>query len=93
VGIDVLPGWLEALGLPPPTVLVTARGDSALPEGADRIWCVVSGPEGWDVYWAEDGGRWSWTRFDEESSACLHLFGRLAWTQMMRGALAPGRTP
>jgi hypothetical protein len=93
VGVDVLPGWLEALGLPPPTVLVAARDDGALPEGADRIWCVVSGPEGWDVYWVEDGGRWSWTRFDEESSACLHLFGRLAWTQMMRGALTPGRIP
>jgi hypothetical protein len=94
VGVDVLPGWLEALGLPPPTVLVTvARDDGALPDGADRIWCVVSGPEGWDVYWAEGGTRLSWTRFDEESSACLHLFGRLAWTQMMRGALGPSRNP
>ena len=80
------------LGLPPPTVLIArASEDGALPEGAERIWCVVSGPDGWDVYWAEDGARWSWTRFDEESSACLHLFGRLAWTQMLRGALGTDR--
>ena len=86
VGIDVLPGWLEALGLPPPTVLV-AREPDDVPEHAERIWCVVGGPEGWDVYWAEDGQRWSWTRFDEEAAACFGLFGRLAWAQLMRGAL------
>jgi hypothetical protein len=91
VGVDVLPAWLEALGLPASTVLVAqAAEDDAIPDDADRTWCVVSGPEGWDVYWAEDGERWSWTRFEEESSACFHLFGRLAWTQMMRGALRLG---
>lgn len=91
MGTDVLAAWLEALGLPPGTVLV-ARGPGGVPEDAERVWCVVPGPEGWDVYWAEQGQRWSWTRFDEESSACFHVFGRLAWAQLMRGALPGGGT-
>ena len=85
MGIDALPGWIVALGLPATTLVV-----GTVPDEADRVWCVHPGPDGtWEVYWAEDGERYSWTRFDEEAAACFHVFGRLAWTQMMRGALRP----
>ncbi|MDL5160276.1 hypothetical protein [Actinomycetospora termitidis] len=81
-----MPGWIEALGLSPATLVV---GEP--PADADRTWCVHPGPEAtWELYWWEGGERYSWTRFDEESAACFALFGRLAWTQMMRGALRAG---
>lgn len=95
MGVDVLPGWIAALGLPATTVLVCR--ESEVPDDADQVWCVLvagggaageaaDGPA-WDVFWLERGQRWSWTRFDEESAACFHLLGRLAWSQMMRGVL------
>ncbi|WP_345196556.1 hypothetical protein [Actinomycetospora corticicola] len=85
MGVDALPGWIEALGLAPGTVVVGTPGR------VDRVWVVHPGPERtWEVYWFEGGERYSWTRFEEESAACFHVFGRLAWTQMMRGSLRVG---
>jgi hypothetical protein len=39
------------------------------------------------VFWQEQGNRYDWARFDDESVACHYLFGRLAWAQVARGSL------
>jgi hypothetical protein len=36
----------------------------------------------WEVFWCEAGGRFEWTRFDDESAACFSLFGRLVWARL-----------
>ncbi|GAA4928649.1 hypothetical protein EV188_101205 [Actinomycetospora succinea] len=69
-----LAGWLAAAG-------VTGAAVSVADE-VERAWCVRPVPgedEGWEVFWCERGGRFEWTRFDDESAACFSLFGRLVW--------------
>ena len=54
---------------------------------ADRAWCVRAVADGdgtWEVFWCERGGRFEWTRFDDESAACFSLFGRLVWRRGSR---------
>ena len=57
--------------------------ESVLPDGSE------AGPSGggWEVFWSEGGRRRAWTRFDDESTACFALFGRLAWVRLARGGL------
>jgi hypothetical protein len=38
------------------------------------------------VFWCDDGGRFEWTRFDDESAACFSLFGRLVWARLAGSA-------
>lgn len=68
-----LSGWLATLGVPGGLVGIGTE--------TDRTWCVrpVPDDEGWEVFWCERGGRYEWTRFDDESAACFHLVGRLVW--------------
>lgn len=74
-----LAGWLAAAGVADAAVSVGAE--------AERTWCVRAVPEetedgAWEVFWCERGGRFEWTRFDDESAACFSLFGRLVWARL-----------
>ena len=74
-----LAGWLVAAGVADAAVSVGAE--------ADRAWCVRAVADGdgiWEVFWCERGGRFEWTRFDDESAACFSLFGRLVWAPRLR---------
>lgn len=41
----------------------------------------------WEVFWREQGNRYDWASFTNEQVACHYLFGRLAWSQVVRGAV------
>ncbi|MGH3623560.1 MAG: hypothetical protein ACRDQ5_17465 [Sciscionella sp.] len=78
--------WLEAIGVPLDVISIGAE--------ADQAWCLVrdeqpatDGSVGWEVFWREQGNRYDWARFTNEQVACHYLFGRLAWSQVARGAL------
>ncbi|GLZ35664.1 hypothetical protein Lesp02_78510 [Lentzea sp. NBRC 105346] len=75
-----LTGWLTKIGVPENVVSVGAE--------ADNSWCVLADDEGFEVFWREQGNRYDWARFTSEHVACHYLFGRLAWAQVARGALA-----
>lgn len=53
----------------------------------------------WEVFWREQGNRYDWASFTNEQVACHYLFGRLAWSQVARGAVgvlpkqAPAKSP
>ena len=78
--------WLAAAGVADAAISVGAE--------ADRAWCVRAvpgggdggdgegGEGGWEVFWCDGGGRFEWTRFDDESAACFSLFGRLVWARL-----------
>jgi hypothetical protein len=77
VRAEELARWLAAAG-------VTSAAVSAGAE-ADEAWCIRAVPEDdgtWEVFWCERGGRFEWTRFDDESAACFSLFGRLVWARL-----------
>jgi hypothetical protein len=82
VRAEELARWLTAAGVATAPVSVGTE--------ADRAWCVRATPgtdggadEGtWEVFWCEGGGRFEWTRFDDESAACFSLFGRLVWARL-----------
>lgn len=85
-------GWLSAMGVPEDLVSVGAEADDA--------WCLVrdevDGTPAWEVFWREQGNRYDWARFTSEQVACFYLFGRLTWTQALRGVVGPvdvTRTP
>lgn len=92
MGVDALPGWLAAAGVPAGTVRL---GPDAGP--ADAVWCLRPAPDpeaggaGWELFWSERGERYAWTWFDDEATACFALFGRLAWARLVQGALGPTR--
>ena len=78
--------WLEALGVPREVVSVGVE--------ADNTWCLLrvddpaeEGVATWEVFWREQGNRYDWARFTNEQVACHYLFGRLAWSQVARGAV------
>ncbi len=101
MGLDALVRWLDAAGVPAGTVVVgdePAAGDRGTDGGVWRIRAVRPGETGpgedadqdgggWEVFWGEGGRRHAWTRFDDESTACYALFGRLVWVRLARGAL------
>ncbi|PPK69775.1 hypothetical protein V5P93_006584 [Actinokineospora auranticolor] len=72
-------GYLAAVGIPAGVVSVGAEADNA--------WCLVRDESGWEVFWREQGNRYDWARFDNEQVACHYLFGRLTWSQVVRGAV------
>jgi len=78
-------GWLTSLGVPAELVSVGAEVDGA--------WCLLrddsEGAPCWEVFWREQGNRYDWARFGSEQVACFYLFGRLTWTQALRGAIGP----
>lgn len=78
-------GWLAALGVPAELVSIGTE--------TDHTWCLVreevDGAAGWEVFWREQGNRYDWARFSSEQVACFYLFGRLSWTQALRGAIGP----
>lgn len=83
---ESISNWLEAIGVPLEVVSIGAE--------ADQAWCLVSdeqpaadGTVGWEVFWREQGNRYDWARFTNEQVACHYLFGRLAWSQVARGAV------
>jgi hypothetical protein len=72
--------WLDVLGVPVEVVSVGAEADNA--------WCLMPVEDnGWEVFWREQGNRYDWARFSSEQVACHYLFGRLAWSQVARGAV------
>jgi hypothetical protein len=80
VNAESIVRWLGALGVPPEVVSVGAEADNA--------WCVLRAEDAtWEVFWREQGNRYDWARFTNEQVACHYLFGRLAWSQVARGAV------
>ena len=78
-------GWLVAMGVPEELISVGAEADAA--------WCLLrveyeNGPA-WEVFWREQGNRYDWASFSDEQVACFYLFGRLTWTQALRGVVGP----
>ncbi|EWC59436.1 hypothetical protein UO65_5297 [Actinokineospora spheciospongiae] len=74
---------LAAVGVPAGVVSVGVE--------ADNTWCLVADPDpetpGWEVFWREQGNRYDWARFTSEQVACHYLFGRLTWSQVVRGVV------
>ncbi|HVK23075.1 MAG TPA: hypothetical protein VM677_17080 [Actinokineospora sp.] len=64
-----------------PAEVVTVGGE------ADNTWCLVREGDGWEVFWREQGNRYDWARFSSEAVACHYLFGRLTWSQVVRGVV------
>lgn len=75
--------WLRAVGVPGEVVSVGVE--------VDNTWCLLRDPDpgvdGWEVFWREQGNRYDWARFTNEQVACHYLFGRLVWSQVVRGAV------
>ena len=62
----------------------------ALGGQAEHSWCVEPGADGlWEVYWYERGNKNNLVRVSNESEACYQLLGRLAYSQLLDGTLAP----
>ncbi|MGH3659022.1 MAG: hypothetical protein ACRDUA_20410 [Micromonosporaceae bacterium] len=87
-------GWLTAIGVPQEVVSVGSE--------ADNTWCLLRTEQvmpgeaddaadtavvAWEVFWREQGNRYDWASFTNEQVACHYLFGRLAWSQVVRGAV------
>ncbi|WP_018682385.1 hypothetical protein [Actinokineospora enzanensis] len=72
-------GLLAAIGVPADVVSIGAE--------ADNTWCLVDDAGDWEVFWREQGNRYDWARFDNEQVACHYLFGRLTWSQVVRGVV------
>ncbi|MGI5504688.1 hypothetical protein [Lentzea sp. CA-135723] len=79
MNVEQLPEWLTRIGVPDDVV--------SLGEETDQRWCLLADEKGFEVFWQEQGNRYDWARFDDESVACHYLFGRLAWAQVARGSL------
>jgi hypothetical protein len=84
MNVESLPEWLTRIGVPDDVV--------SIGEEADQRWCLLTETDddvvkGYEVFWQEQGNRYDWARFDDESVACHYLFGRLAWAQVARGTL------
>jgi hypothetical protein len=78
-------GWLVAMEVPEELVSIGTETDDA--------WCLIrdeaEGTPAWEVFWREQGNRYDWARFSDEQVACFYLFGRLTWTQALRGVVGP----
>ena len=80
MNVESLPEWLIRIGVPDDVV--------SIGEEADQRWCLITDEnDKHEVFWQEQGNRYDWARFDDESVACHYLFGRLAWAQVARGSL------
>jgi hypothetical protein len=82
VNVTDLERALAAIGI--------AREVLALGGHADYSWCVEqSGDGAWEVYWLERGSKNELVRLNTESDACFQLLGRLAYSQLLAGAIGP----
>ena len=79
MNVEQLPEWLMRIGVRDDVV--------SIGEEAEGRWCLLADETGYEVFWQEQGNRYDWARFDDESVACHYLFGRLAWGQVARGTL------
>jgi hypothetical protein len=74
---------LRTVGIPAEVVSIGVE--------ADNTWCLLYEPDqdggAWEVFWREQGNRYDWARFTNETVACHYLFGRLTWSQVVRGAV------
>lgn len=62
----------------------------ALGGHADYSWCIEHSDDGeWEVYWYERGNKNGLVRLATESDACFQLLGRLAFSQLLAGAIGP----
>lgn len=69
---------MQRLGLP--TALVS------LGRHAEPAWCIVPAREGrWDVYWADQGVKYSPVTVPDEPCACYYLLGKLVHDQVLAG--------
>lgn len=74
---------LAAIGISPQVL--------ALGGHADYSWCVEQTPDGaWEVYWYERGNKSGLVQLRTESDACFQLLGRLAYSQLLAGAITTG---
>jgi hypothetical protein len=91
------PAQRPAAQPPPPATPSLAGGppltaDPAPPDAPPKEHQDVKQPEetmgvAWEVFWREQGNRYDWASFTNEQVACHYLFGRLAWSQVARGAV------
>jgi hypothetical protein len=80
VNLDELSRTLAAIGISAQVLALGGR--------ADYSWCVEEGPDAsWEVYWYERGNKNGLARLSSESDACYYLLGRLAYSQLLAGAI------
>ncbi|MBI2703191.1 MULTISPECIES: hypothetical protein [Mycobacterium] len=82
MNLDELARVLEAIGI---SSQVLALGGHA-----DYSWCIEQAPDGaWEVYWLERGNKNGLVRLLTQTDACYQLLGRLAYSQLLAGAIRP----
>ncbi|AYE97036.1 hypothetical protein C0J29_21830 [Mycobacterium paragordonae] len=82
MNLDELARVLDAIGI---SSQVLALGGHA-----DYSWCVERAQDGaWEVYWSERGNKNGLVRLPTETDACYQLLGRLAYSQLLAGAIRP----
>ncbi|MGH3450822.1 MAG: hypothetical protein ACRDQW_08835 [Haloechinothrix sp.] len=105
MNVESITRWLEAIGVPHEVISIGSEADNAW--CVLRTEQAIESPndkdtdksEGvlvaWEVFWREQGNRYDWARFSNEQVACHYLFGRLAWSQVVRGAvgMVPEKQP
>lgn len=80
MNLTELANLLPAIGIA--SEMVTLGGH------ADYSWCIEQASDGsWEVYWSERGNKTSLIRLQTETDACHQLLGRLAYSQLLAGAL------
>ncbi|GAA3017478.1 hypothetical protein [Actinokineospora globicatena] len=81
MNIETIAGLLAAIGIPAEFV--------SIGEESDNAWCLLHHPDqgSWEVFWREQGNRYDWANFTNEQVACHYLFGRLTWSQVVRGVV------
>lgn len=101
MNVETIAGWLETIGVPAEVISIGAEADNAwcllrtervMPVPAEGQHARGAEPEeaivvAWEVFWREQGNRYDWASFTNEQVACHYLFGRLAWSQVARGAV------
>lgn len=97
MNVESIMRWLAAIGVPAEVVSIGTEADNAWcvlrteqPSGEDNAMIVA-----WEVFWREQSNRYDWASFTHEQVACHYLFGRLAWSQVVSGAigLLPEKEP
>lgn len=78
MNLHVLDLTLQRLGLPTALVSLGRRADSA--------WCVIPiDGDRWEVYWSNQGVKYSPVSLQDESTACYYLLGKLVHDQVLAG--------
>ena len=72
---------LDAIGISPQVLALGGR--------ADYSWCVEQTSDAiWEVFWYERGNKNQLAQLRSESDACFQLLGRLAYSQLLAGAIS-----